>query len=100
MSNFPNMSYCAFENTANAMEQCANMVQEALDNNEPLDLNQYEQRPFDGMYEQCRALMELLERYEQMVDETRKELVEDDEDPEESGPDHGKLWSDTSAELA
>ena len=94
MSNYPNMSYCAFENTSNAMDQCAEMVETALDSNELLDLNQYEQRPFDGMWEKCRAMMDLLERYQQMA-ETKQE-----EDSEEDGPDHARLWSDTSAELA
>lgn len=94
MSNFPNMSYVAFENTAKAMDQCADMLQEALDSNEPLELNQYERPHFDRMYEQCRALMELLERHQEMV-----EQQDEDEDPEEDGPDHVKPWSDTSAEL-
>ena len=35
-------------------------------------------------------------RYQEMVEE----LQEDEEDPEEAGPDHGRLWTDTSAELA
>jgi hypothetical protein len=95
MSNFPNMSYCAFENTANAMEQIANMIQEAIDANERLDLNRYEQRPFDGMMDRCQGLIHLLEQYQEMVDQ-----LAEDEDPEEDEPDHGKLWSDTSAELA
>ena len=35
-SNFPNMSYCAFENTSNAMDQVAGMVEAALESREPL----------------------------------------------------------------
>ena len=99
MSNFPNMSYCAFENTANAMDQVADMLDEALQANEPLDLNRHEQRPYEEMYEKCRALMELLEQHQQLVEDKKAEQ-QDEEDPEEAGPDHGKLWSDTSAELA
>ena len=93
--DFPNMSYCAFENTSNAMDQVASMLGEALQANEPLELNRYEQRPYEEMYEKCRALMELLEEHQQLVEDK-----ESQEDPEEAGPDHGKLWSDTSAELA
>lgn len=92
--DFPNMSYCAFENTSNAMDQVANMLEEALQEDEPLELNRYEQRAYEGMYERCRALMELLEQHQQLVEDRAGE-----EDPEESGPDHGRLWSDTSAEL-
>ena len=93
--DFPNMSYCAFENTSNAMDQVASMLEEALQANEPLELNRYEQQPYEEMYEKCRALMELLEEHQQLVEDK-----ESQEDPEEAGPDHGKLWSDTSAELA
>jgi hypothetical protein len=96
MSNFPNMSYCAFTNTAAAMDQVANMLEEAIEAGEPLELNRYEQRPYGEMADKCRALIELLERHEQMVEDQK----EDEGDPEEAGPDHARLWSDTSAELA
>lgn len=96
MRDFPSMSYCAFENTSNHMDQVARMLEEALQEGEPLELNRYEQRPYEGMYEKCRALMELLEEHQQLVEDRARE---EREDPEESGPDHGKLWSDTSAEL-
>jgi hypothetical protein len=96
------MSYVAFENTSNAMDQVAGMLEEALQANEPLDLNRHEQRPYSEMWEKCRALMELLEQHQQLVEDkpAEDEDEDEDEDPEESGPDHGKLWSDTSAELA
>ena len=94
MRDFPSMSYCAFENTANHMDQVANMLDQALQEGEPLELNRYEQRPYEGMYEQCRALMGLLEQHQQLVEDQASER-----DPEETGPDHGRLWTDTSAEL-
>ena len=96
--DFPNMSYCAFENTSNAMDQVANMLDEALQANEPLELNRYEQRPYEGMYEKCRALMNLLEEHQQLVEDHAARETE--EDPEEEGADHGRQWTDTSAELA
>lgn len=95
--DYPSMSYCAFENTSNHMDQVASMLEEALQEGVPLELNRYEQRPYEGMYEKCRALMELLEQHQQLVEDR---AAEEDLDPEESGPDHGRLWSDTSAELA
>jgi hypothetical protein len=97
MRDFPNMSYAAFENTSAAMDQLINMLDQALRENEPLDLNRYEQRPYDRMPDQCRKLIELINEHRQLVEDQK-----DDEggDPEEDGPDHGKLWNDTSAELA
>lgn len=94
MRDFPSMSYCAFENTANHMDQVANMLDEALQANEPLELNRYERRPYEGMYEKCRRLMELLEQHQQMVEDQEAERDEED------GPHPTDLWYDTSAELA
>ena len=68
MRDYPNMSYCMFENTMAAMKQCASGIEEALENGEPLELNQYEQRPFNNMYEMCRAMMELLEQHQELAE--------------------------------
>jgi hypothetical protein len=68
MRDYPNMSYCMFENTMAAMKQCASGLEEALENGEPLELNQYEQRPFNNMYEMCRAMMELLEQHQELAE--------------------------------
>jgi hypothetical protein len=77
MRDYPNMSYCMFENTMAAMKQCASGIEEALENGEPLELNQYEQRPFNEMYEMCRAMMELLEQHQEMAEsQTQVEEVE------------------------
>jgi hypothetical protein len=77
MRDYPNMSYCMFENTMAAMKQCASGLEEALENGEPLELNQYEQRPFNNMYEMCRAMMELLEQHQEMAEsQTQVEEVE------------------------
>ena len=77
MRDYPTMSYCMFENTMAAMRQCASGIEEALENGEPLELNQYEQRPFNEMYEMCRAMMELLEQHQEMAEsQTQVEEVE------------------------
>jgi hypothetical protein len=86
MSNYPNMSYCAFENTAAAMDQLAEMLDNAVQNNEPLDLNQYELRHYREMHEKCRALMELLEQHEDMVEEVNRK--DDEDQPEEDMVDN------------
>lgn len=77
MRDYPNMSYCMFENTLAAMRQCAEALQGALDNDEPLELNQYERRPFNAMFDMCETMLELLEQHQVMVDEHKeKESVE------------------------
>lgn len=82
MRDYPNMSYCAFENTAAAMDQCMAMVEQALEDGEPLELNQYEQRPFNNMYEKCRAFMELMEQHQELVeDHQRREAEEGQGEP-------------------
>jgi hypothetical protein len=91
MRDYPNMSYCAFENTSKAMDQLEDMLGNAIDENEPLDINQYERRYFYRMKEQAQKLAAMMEQYEEHFA---------DYDAEEQGPDQGKLWSDTSAELA
>jgi len=61
----PSMSYCAFENTAAELRQCQNMIAEAVDDGEPLDLNRYEQPYFDSMKRRCQELIAALEQYEE-----------------------------------
>jgi hypothetical protein len=71
--DYPSMSYCAFENTGNHINQVMNMLDEALQENEPLDLNDYEKRAYSRMYEQCRNLMSLLEDHQQLVEDVAAE---------------------------
>jgi hypothetical protein len=66
MHNFPNMSYCAFENTSRAMDQLAYMLEEAIREGEPLNLNQYEERAYYELYDKCQSLMDLLEQHENL----------------------------------
>ena len=60
----PSMSYCAFENTSGELDQLVDMLERALDDGEPLDLNEYEQRAFENTPSKLRELLELLEEYE------------------------------------
>jgi hypothetical protein len=82
MRDYPNMSYCMFENTMAALNQCSGAIEQALRDNEPLELNQYEHRPFNEMYEMCQAIMNLLEQHEEMVQDIKAqeaEMAEQDE---------------------
>jgi hypothetical protein len=79
MSRYPSMSYCAFENTGNHLDQVMNMLDEALYENEPLYLNEYEKRAYNRMYEQCRKLMNLLEDHQNLIDDCGEEDDSDEE---------------------
>jgi len=49
----PSMSYCMFENTAGEMGQVINRMSEC-NSIEDLNHNEYEQRAFRVLYEQCQ----------------------------------------------
>lgn len=49
----PSMSYCMFENTSGEMSQVINKMRDARDIDD-LDMNEYEQRAFRDLYEQCQ----------------------------------------------
>jgi hypothetical protein len=64
MSNYPNMSYCAFENTAAAIRQLIGMLGDAIDDGEPHEMSSWqEKRAFDGMQELIQDFQETLEQY-------------------------------------
>ena len=80
MSDYPNMSYCMFENTSNAMDQIASALEDAIENNELLELNAYEERPFTSMYDKCVSLMRLLEQYDDMQAQINADECREEED--------------------
>ena len=59
------MSYCMFENTSNEMGQVLNKMSESS-NIDDLDMNEYEQRAFRNLYEQCQ---EYITRYRELAAE-------------------------------
>lgn len=77
--DYPSMSYCAFENTSLHLDQVMNMLDKALQENEPLDLNDYEKRAYNYMYEQCRRLMALLEDHQDLLEDTVEQEEEDNQ---------------------
>jgi len=79
MSNYPNMSYCAFENTAAAIRQLIGMMADAIDEGEPRDMSSWqEQRAFDQMQELIQEFQETLEQYNEHFpgEETEAEAEE------------------------
>ena len=61
----PSMSYCMFENTSGEMSQVLNKMSDARDIDD-LDMNEYEQRAFRDLYEQCQ---EYIVRYRELATE-------------------------------
>ncbi len=61
----PSMSYCMFENTSGEMNQVLNKMRDARDIDD-LDMNEYEQRAFRDLYEQCQ---EYIVRYRELATE-------------------------------
>ena len=94
MSNYPNMSYCMYENTVHAMNQICNDLSDAEANY--VSLNDYrkqrssmhEAQAFDRIKYMCEDMLRLLENISQYVDEDdavdqgdddNEFIVEDDE---------------------
>lgn len=67
MSNSPNMSYCAFENTELAVNQLIRMLSDAIENGEPLDMSTYELRAYNRMKDSLAVLIDLMEQHDSEI---------------------------------
>ena len=80
MSNYPNMSYCMFQNTQMAMDQLAEFMIEA-DFDAVLDISEDELRAMRELVGYCEQYMRLAEDFDskrqEMLDELEDELEED-----------------------
>lgn len=74
MSNSPNMSYCAFENTELAVNQLIGMLSDAIDEGTPLILSDYELRAFNRMKDSLAVLIDLMEQHDDMELNDENEL--------------------------
>lgn len=65
MSNYPNMSYCAVENTASALHQIVHMMTDSgeFDSIEEWveSLNEYEREALPELLNHCRTIVDLVE---------------------------------------
>jgi|694.fasta_scaffold104736_6 hypothetical protein len=77
MSNYPNMSYCMFENTQMAMDQLATFLQEA-DQDDMLDMSKTELRAMRELVGYCEQYIRLVEEF----DEQRQQILDACEDDE------------------
>lgn len=80
MSNYPNMSYCMFQNTRAAMDQLALFMQEA-DFDDVLDISRDELCAMRELVGYCEQYIRLAEDF----DSKRQEMLDalEDEDMEE-----------------
>lgn len=80
MSNYPNMSYCMFQNTRSAMDQLAEFMIEA-DFDAVLDISQYELVAMRELVGYCEQYIRLAENFDakrqEMLDELEDELEEE-----------------------
>ena len=66
MSNYPNMSYCAFENTSRAIRQLMQMIGEAIDEGEPLCMSSRDEKfAFHEMPALLEDLKDMLDQYDE-----------------------------------
>jgi len=77
MRNYPNMSYCAFENTESAINQLIGMLSSAVDDDNPLDMSTYERRAYNLLRDAMEVLADLMEAYDEM--EVSEELLVDED---------------------
>ena len=77
MSNYPNMSYCMFQNTQMAMDQLVTFMQEA-DQDDMLDMSKDELRAMRELFGYCEQYMKLVEEF----DDRRQQLLDACEDNE------------------
>lgn len=66
---YPNMSYCAFENTGRAIDQLIAMLLEATDECEKLDFSHDEQRAYNELRDKMADLVQVMDEYEDMLQE-------------------------------
>lgn len=76
MSNYPNMSYCAFENTSQAIRQLMQMIGEAIDEGEPLRMSSRNEKFA------FREMPALLEEFQDILDQYDEHFAEVEEDEE------------------
>lgn len=81
-SNYPNMSYCMFENTTAAIDQLVDHMSEALDGGPQAcreflsDMSREELRHYHAMYDLCKDFLQRMEELEECVDNTEEEVTE------------------------
>ena len=86
MSNYPNMSYCMYENTVGALNQICNDLSDALDDQVTIEeyrkdrSSRQEAEAFDRIKYMCEDVLRLIENLNNVEeDEFNEFVVTDDE---------------------
>ena len=85
MTSYPNMSYCAYENTVSAMQQICDDLSEALDDQMSLDeyrkarSSRQEAEAFDRIKYMCEDMLRLMENLSYVEEVPNEYIVTDDE---------------------
>lgn len=70
--NYPNMSYCMFQNTVSAMNQILQVIDDAKLEDGVVDffdgLSRQEQRNLQHLYDQCQQFMAEVENMSEQID--------------------------------
>ena len=61
-----NMSYCRFQNTVQDLQDCLYAIEEALANDEPMDLSRDEQHAFQRMFNLMEEMIPMMDRVTEM----------------------------------
>ena len=75
-SNYPNMSYCMFQNTRMAMDQINTFIMEA-DEDDCLDISDEELRAMEDLKGYCIQFLREVEFFEQRRQEVLEEIEEE-----------------------
>ena len=77
-SNYPNMSYCMFQNTLLALSQ-VNVFMMSADEDDYLDISDDELRAMDDLKGYCIQFLREVEFFEQRRQEVLEEIEEEEE---------------------
>lgn len=77
-SNYPNMSYCMFQNTRMAMDQVNTFIMEA-DEDDCLDISDDELRAMEDLKGYCIQFLREVEFFEQRRQEVLEEIEEEEQ---------------------
>jgi len=76
-SNYPNMSYCMFQNTVGAMNQILEAIDEAKMGDGVLDffdgMGRAERRSLQHLYDQCQQFMSEIDNLSEQLDARQME---------------------------
>jgi len=84
MSNYPNMSYCACQNTAGALQQVQGFIQDAIEDEGGDEVKGYRTFLKNLSQEERNAFDTILEQVEQLNIQRRMDEEADDAEEEES----------------